>query len=845
MPSSFAIFGTALRVALIVGLLGAGACNNGNNGDNGSPDMSATVDMAGGGGGSPDMAGAGSNDLSASPDLGWTPNDVAKYVNPIIGTSGGETWPGADTPFGMLQWSPENTRGNQTRTTSPGGYSYTATKIRGFSLTHMSGTGCAGAYGDIPFFPYPDTVNSSPSSDNTDAKYASTFSHGNEQAQAGYYKVQLDSGVGVELTATTRTGSGRFTYPAGKPATMLVRASSSEVGSEDAQVTVDAANRVVTGWVKSGNFCGYIYGTSGNVDRRSYYTLYFRAEFDKPITATGTWKDGTINAGGTTAQGGTSYGNDGFPPAGKGSGAWVTFDNGGQPVGVRVGISFVSQANAKANLDAENPAGTTFDSVRKAAYDAWNAELDRVDVSGGGTPEQLAVFYTALYHSLLHPNVFSDVNGQYTGMDQQMHQVSGAQKVQYANFSGWDVYRGQLQLVALLEPQIAGDIAQSLLNQASQNAGVWDRWTHGPGGTHVMAGDPGHIAVPTIYAFGGTNFDAAQALTSMVHAATTVTADDLSHDGWNVMPVGERPSLDKYMSLNYVPADGNAWGGAGETLEDVAADFAISQLAARLGNAATRDQFLARSGYWKNVFNPNAAGTGQGYIQDRDSNHNWVGTFTPDTEQGFAEGSSAQYTWMIPFNVRGLFDTMGGNAKALSRLDAFFHDAAGKWALTNAGGTHAEMANEPSIGTPLLYSFAGAPYKTQEIVRLVLTTMWPNMPTGIPGQDDLGAMSAWYAWSAIGLYPHYPGRAELLVITPLFPKIVVRRANGAVITIAAPEATTKMYVQGLKVNGQDSNRAWLPESFVSAGGQLDFALSAQPNQNWGAAAADAPPSFAP
>jgi predicted alpha-1,2-mannosidase len=359
-----------------------------------------------------------------------------------------------------------------------------------------------------------------------------------------------------------------------------------------------------------------------------------------------------------------------------------------------------------------------------------------------------------------------------------------------------------------------------------------------------MAGDPGHIVVPTIYAFGGTNFDAATALTSMVHAATTVTAEDLSHSGWNVMPVGERPSLDKYMSLKYVPADGNAWGGAGETLEDVAADFAISQLAQRLGNGAVHDQFLARSAYWRNVFHANASGS-DGYIQDRNANGSWVGGFLPDTEQGFAEGSSAQYTWMIPFDVHGLFDAMGGPQKALARLDAFFHDGA-NWAFTNAGGAHAEMNNEPSIGAPLIYAFAGAPYKTQEVVRQVLNTMWPDSPSGIPGQDDLGAMSAWYAWSAMGLYPQYPGRAELLVIAPLFPQIVVRRSNGVVLTLKAPQAAAGTpYVQGLKLNGQDTSKAWLSESFVGQSNQLDFALSAQANPAWGAGAADAPPSFAP
>ncbi|MFF5235499.1 GH92 family glycosyl hydrolase [Dactylosporangium sp. NPDC000521] len=767
--------------------------------------------------------------VAAPPALAVT--NPASYVNTLVGTNGGETFPGADTPYGMVQWSPENTAGNQTRTVRPGGYGYNATRVRGFSLTHMSGTGCAGGSGDIPFMPHVGTVTSSPSADTTDATYASGFSHADETATAGYYRVRLNSGVNTELTATTRSGSGRFTYPTGSTASMLIRTSNSEVGSSAATVNIDAANRTISGSVTSGNFCGYI----NAVGRRSYYTLHFTAVFDKPFASVGTWQDGTLRAGTTSASGGTTYGTDGWPVAGKGSGGYVTFDlSQGTTVGVRVGISYVSQANAQANLAAENPAGTTFDTVRQRATDAWNTELGRVDVTGG-TTAQLQTFYTALYHALLHPNVFSDTNGQYVGMDQQVHTAASGH-AQYANFSGWDVYRGQVQLVTLLRPDVGADIAQSLLNQANQNGGVWDRWTHNQGGTHVMTGDPAHAAVPSIYAFGGTGFDAAGALNSMVHAATTVTAADLSRDGWNVMVVGERPSLDKWLSINYIPANGNAWGGAGETLEDSVADFGVSQLAQRLGSTTTAQQFLARSQYWKNVYNP---GNG-GYIQDRNENGTWP-SFSPGSSSGFAEGSAAQYTWMIPHNVRGLFDKMGGNATAVSRLDSFFHNSDGSWALTGAGGTKSEMDNEPSIWVPWLYNFAGRADKAQQTIRQVLNALWAPTPSGIPGQDDLGAMSAWYVWSAMGLHPLTPGRAELLLSAPLFPGVTVKRGNGKTITITAPGAAT--YVQSLTVNGTASTRAWLPESFVANGGTLAFTVGTTANPSWGGALADAPPSF--
>jgi predicted alpha-1,2-mannosidase len=844
---------------LVVALAACGSSGGHGGGGGTAPDAGGgSVD--GGGGGALDAGGGGGADGGVVAEGGATTDggaqtdgsapagpDVAKYVNPLIGTDGASTVPGALVPFGAVEWSPENTGGTQTQTVYPGGYGYQQTKIRGFALTHMSGEGCAGAYGDIPFYPYAGTVSSSPSADTSDSVYASTFTHANEVAQAGYYKVKLDSGVTAELTATARTGSGRFTYPSGSTSTMLIRTSSSEVGSSNAQVTVDPTG-VVTGSVTSGNFCGYI----NTVDRHSYYTLYFQAEFDHPFKTTGTWTNGAVSAGSKTATGGTGWDANGKPVAGQGSGAFVTFDTSdGKPVNVRVGISFVSQAGAKANLVAENPQGTTFDAVKQGAYAAWNAKLGQIDVTKSATgtgADALTVFYTALYHALFHPNVFSDVAGQYPGMDGKVHGLSSGQAAQYANFSGWDVYRSQLQLVALLDPSIASDIAQSLYNQATQNGGEWDRWTHAAGATHVMTGDPAHAALPSIYAFGGTAFDAKDALASMVHAATTVTTADKSNSGWNVMVIGERPSLDKYLSLHYVPADGNAWGGVGETLEDVAADFALSQLATRLGDTTDATALLARSAYWTNVWNPSAT-SGGGYFADRNTDGSWANSpFDPTSENGFAENSAAVYVWNLPFDEAGLIAKMGGNAAAIARLDAFFKPN-GAWALTNQVNgnveNHADMSNEPSLWSPFVYMYAQKPASTQATVRQVLTTMWNNGPDGIPGQDDLGEMSSWYVWAAMGLFPMIPGRAELVVFGPVFPTIVVRRSNGAVIAIQAPNADTSAYVQGLTVGGKAQTASWLPESFVASGGTLAFTMGTKPSATWGTGAGDVPPSFAP
>jgi predicted alpha-1,2-mannosidase len=783
------------------------------------------------------------------PTLAAATDSPASLVNPLIGTTnGGDVFPGAVVPFGMVQFSPEASPlpGKKAPIASPGGYEYRADAIRGFSLTNVEGWGCAGGSGDVPIMPITEAVTASPSSDFRHA-YASKFSHANEQARAGHYRVSLDNGVTADLTAALHSGAARFAFPAGKPANVLVRASDSEVGSEHATVSVDAARHRISGEVTSGNFCGYI----DEADRRSYYTLHYVIEFDQPFAGTGTWKDGTVSAGGTRVDGGTGYGAKGFPEAGKGSGAWVGFAPGTRQVNVRVGISYVSDANAQANLDAEIPKGTPFETVRDKAVAAWNQQLSRIDIEGG-TPDQRTVFYTALYHALMTPNVYSDVNGEYRGFDQQVHRVSGTQKAQYANFSGWDVYRSQLPLVAWLEPKIASDIAQSLYNQAEQNHGVWDRWTHNSGATHVMNGDPSAPALAGIYAFGATDFDARGALASLVHAADHPTALDTSSAGCPVECVGQRPGLDQWLKLHYIPVGAPSWGPAADTLELVTAEFGLSALAARLGDHDTSQRFLQRAQYWRNLFDPKAAPDG-GYIRNRNADGSWAQVkddddekprdFTPATGDGFVEGSAAQYVWMVPFNVHGLFQAMGGMEKARTRLDHFFYTPDGAFAVTKSGPLHAELDNEPSIGTPWLYNFAGQPWKTQELVRRVLDTLWVNAPNGIPGNDDLGQMSSWYVFAALGMYPSIPGRAEMVIGSPLFTKAVVHRQGGDITVLAPNAGQGKPYVQSLKVDGKPVDRSWLPESFALKGGTLEFDLGTQPNRQWAGKASDAPPSF--
>ncbi|GIL28162.1 GH92 family glycosyl hydrolase [Actinocatenispora comari] len=766
--------------------------------------------------------------------------DPVAYVNPLIGSANaGNTYPGAVRPFGMLAWSPQNTTGGIS-TPAPGGYRYDATKIRGFSLTHLSGIGCYGANGDIPIMPYVGAVDSSPSADSKDAKYASTFSHDNETARAGYYRVGLDSGASAELTATERTGSGRFGFPAGKPASMLFRTSNSETGSTDATVEVDAAHHIVTGSVTAGNFCG---PQSAN-NRHDNYTLYFTAHFDRSFAGFGTWHDGTLNQGSSAATGGTGFDGNGIPAAGKGSGAYVTFPDGTTKVGVKVAISYVSAANAERNLRTENPAHTSFDRVRSDAAAAWRQELKKVAISGG-TDEQRTTFYTALYHSMLEPTLTSDVDGRYLGADRKPHRLTGRQHAQYGTFSGWDQYRAQVQLLTLLNPRIGSDYAQSMFNYAGQRGGEWDRWLLENGKTSVMAGDPAAAAVAAIYAFGGRDFDARGALRSLITAATVPTANDSSSAGCNVECVGERPALDKYLKLGYVPADGcHCWGGAAETLEDAAADFALAELSGQLGDRGNERTFRDRAGAWSNVFDLTATPQG-GYMRNRAADGNWSSpSFSPGTGDGFVEGTSARYTWMVYSDVAGLVDALGGLAAAEQRLDNFFRTADGRFDFSGSDGTRYDPTNEPDINAPYLYDYVGAPYKTQQTVRAEMAQLWTNTPGGIPGNDDAGTMSSWYVFSALGMYPQVPSRADLVLTTPLFPHAVIRSGHGRPITIDAPGASAdNTYIRSVRVDGKSSSRPWVPASFVTSGGRLEFSVGSTPNTRWGAAATDAPPSF--
>ncbi|HWW02804.1 MAG TPA: GH92 family glycosyl hydrolase [Candidatus Acidoferrum sp.] len=722
------------------------------------------------------------------------PPPPATYVNPFIGTApggasfgfsgnSGDTFPGAAYPRGMFQFSPD------TPSNLPGGYNYLDNAIKGFSVRHFSGRGCT-VYQDFAFMPCVGPVTASPGTGG--ATYDSGFSHANESATPGYYSVLLNNGVRVELTVTRRTGMARFTFPNTNIATLLINAGSSVNGTTaNTAVSVIGTNQV-QGYATAPIGCG-----------SQLYTLYFAAEFDRAFTGAGTWNGSAVNPGLLASTGAQV-------------GAFLTFDASSNPtVYAKVGISFVSISNAVANLDAENP-GWDFAGVQGSGNAAWNDLLNKVVITGG-TRAQLQTFYTALYHSYFHPNVFSDANGQYRGMDQQVHTVPAGHD-QYENIPGWDCYRSRTPLGALLTPGEESDIAQSLVNYAQQGGGGLPRWEQANRNSGGMVGDGPVIILATTYALGATNFDTAGALAAMELDAGTIGT---TSDGNTV-----RSGLTDYINLGYVS------GQASVTLEYANADFALAQFEQAMGNK-TNYTFLMRSGNWRNLYN-----TTNGFIQPRNADGSWVANITASSQTGFVEGSAAQYTWLVPYNLKGLFDAMGGSVSAVSRLDTYFIQL-----NAGPGSPYAFMGNEPSEPDPWEYDYAGAPHRTQATVRNIQTQLFTNTPGGLPGNDDAGALSSWYVFSALGLYPIIPGVGGFVLGSPLFQSATINLENGQQINIQGINASAQnCYVQSLTLNGVATTSLWLPFSAIRNGANLVATLGSAPS-TWGTAPADSPPSF--
>ncbi|MFU8854975.1 GH92 family glycosyl hydrolase [Micromonospora sp. SL1-18] len=724
------------------------------------------------------------------------------YVNPFIGTDpapdtgyggnfdAGDVFPGATYPAGMLAWSPDTAEHN-----IPGGYWYPDRTIKGFSLTHFSGRGCT-AYQDVPIMPVNGPVTSSPPASPT--AFRSTFSHDNEEAHPGYYRVGLDSGIDVKLAATPRTGSGEFTFPDQSDSSLIVNAGGSVNGTTSTDVTIDVKHQLVTGSAVSKVGCG-----------NERYTIYFAVQFDRPFKAYGTWDENTLQPGSSSAKNAHT-------------GAFLTFDTSGhepdaQRVRVKPAISYVSVENALLNLRTENP-GWSLPAARNKADKAWNDALGHIRVSGGSGAE-LTKFYTALYHTFFHPNIFEDVNGEYIGFDDEIHTVPSGRH-QYHNIPGWDQYRTFISLRAMITPDEASDIIRSMVDNALQGGGGMPRWQQANRNSNGMVGDSPPAYVANAYAFGATDFDTKAALHALDLAASMPGTKSGPHD--------VREHLTDWLQLGYIPNKPSI------TLEYATDDFALAMFAEALGDSARHDKYLARAMNWKNTFND-----ATGYVEPRDATGNFPATFDPGNKCcGLVEGNAAQYTWMVPFDYSGLFAKLGGVDKTLARLDDFFTHL-------NVGPNRPYMwiGNEQNHNSPWEYAFAGAPAKAQQVARRIQQEAFSPQPNGLPGNDDAGATSSWYVLSALGLFPAIPGVSGVVVGSPVFPEATVDMEHGHVLRILGRNAATDHpYVKSLQVTGEKWESPWIPWSRLAKGGTVDFTLGGEPT-DWGTDPTQAPPSW--
>jgi predicted alpha-1,2-mannosidase len=729
---------------------------------------------------------AGARDHAAVPG---PVGDLAGLVDTRTWTTGGgNTFPGADVPFGMVQWSPD-TLPNRS---DGGGYSYGDSELTGYSLTHVSGPGCK-AGGDVPILPMTGTLPAGNPSNVT-----TSFTNTGEVAQAGYYSAQsnLPDTITSQFTATPHSSMGAFTFPATTSADLLVKLMDSQTAdtATSAQVVGDDE---VTGSVTSGDFCG----EANNGGQAQQYTVYFDIVFSQPFTASQ-----------VITETGQADPNS----------VLLTFDTTANPVVMaKVGISYVDAANARLDWQTENP-GWNFGAVRSAAQRSWNDLLGRIKVSGGSYA-QTQEFYSLLYKDFLQPNITSDVNGQYLGSDMKVHSLAPGQRDQYGIYSGWDIYHSLAQLQAMLDPRAAGDMATSLLNYYAQN-GILQQWGYLNLDNYVMVGDPAQSMIADYYAFGARNFNTKQALTDMLRQATTVN---------DVRPGEALEQADGYLPQNGRYGCCNSHGYVPTLLEYDTEDLALSQFAGALGDHADAAMLERRANNWANVFDP-----ADGLLNPRDADGSFVSGITPTSTSDYVEGTAYEYLWNVPNDYAGLFSLLGGDAAVVPELQQYLSQP-------NGHGMYALLSNEFDFGEQNALDYAGDPAGTQLAVNTMLNDMYLPGPSGLANNDDLGANSSAFIWEMLGMYPENSGSGNLVFASPGFPHAAITLPSGRTITISAPGASpTEFYADGLRLDGQPWNRLYVPYSTLARGATLDWTLGTSPT-SWGSAPADAPPSYGP
>ncbi|MGR4896290.1 GH92 family glycosyl hydrolase [Stenotrophomonas sp. LARHCG68] len=752
---------------------------------------------------------------AAAPDAGQS---AYAAVDPFIGTGGeGHTYPGATVPYGMVQLSPDTRI--QSRKDGYGwaaGYRYDDSTIVGFSHTHFSGTGHSDL-GDLLLMPTTGALTLERGNpDQPGSGYTSRFNHDSETAQPGYYSVTLDDyKVRAELTASARVGMHRYSFPAGQPAHVLLDLRTS---------MYDYPGKILWSRIRvrpDGTVTGFR-ETRGWAPGRQ---LYFALRFSQPL------------AGHQLHDTEQDVAYKGFPPPAEKNPAQraqiegrqlvAAFDvapNAGTPLLVKVSISPVSEDNAIANLDAEAP-GWDFDGMRAAARQQWSTALGAVDAQGDAA--QRTRFYTALYHTLLGPTLFMDSDGRYRGPDNAVHQAKGW--TNYSTFSLWDTYRALHPLTTLLQPpQRTNDFVNSLLASRRESPyGVLPVWSFHGLETWCMIG---YHAVPVIadaYMKGIRGYDTDEALQAMVASAN----------------YGPYDGIAQYRELGYVPIDEEG-EAASKTLEYAYDDWSIAQVAQAMGKDAVAGEFSRRAANWKHAFDP-----ATGFMRARQRDGSFREPFDPSASgygSDYTEGNAWQYSWYVPQDVAGLAAAHGGRERLLQRLDAVFEAKvdpaifAHMEDITGLIGWYAH-GNEPSHHVAYLYAYAGQPWRSQARLKQIMDSQYAARPDGLAGNDDLGQMSAWYVFTALGFYPVTPGSNQYILGRPFLPRATLNLPNGKQFRIVADgldDAHT--YVGGVTLNGKPMDRVFLTHEEILAGGELQFRMQAEPNTQWPSAAAIAP-----
>lgn len=705
--------------------------------------------------------------------------DLIGYTNPMIGTDfTGNTYPGAQVPFGMVQLSPDNGLPGWDRIS---GYYYPDSTIAGFSHTHLSGTGAGDLY-DISFMPVTNPYKTGVEP----LGIYSSFSHNDESASAGYYRVLLkDYNINVELTATERCGIQRYTFPEAESSIFL-----NLKKAMNWDFTADSHIEVVDSCTIRG------YRHSWGWSPKQY--IYFQTRFSRPFDA---FQLDTTAI--TTKDKGR-----------LGTAAIARFDfktKQNEEILVTTALSGTSMEAAARNLEAEAPKDD-FDFYMKQAQENWTKELAKIEVTSDDADKK-TIFYTAMYHAMLAPTIYSDVDGSYFGPDGQGHQAEGW--TNYSTFSLWDTYRASHPLFTYLQPERVSDMIQCFLHLYEQN-GVLPLWNLYGWETDMMIG---YHAVPVIvdaYLKGIGDFDPVKALEACV---TTANRDDYRSIGF-------------YKEKGYVASDHENWSMS-KTMEYAYDDYCIARMAEAMGEKEIADEFYRRSQNYRNVFNPETS-----FMQPRDSKGNFIPNYDPEAYiEDICESNGWQYYWSVAHDIDGLIELTGGEARFAERLDSMFtYETADKSKLpifsTGMIGQYAH-GNEPGHHVIYLYNRVKQPWKTQQYAAQVMHTLYENTPDGICGNEDCGQMSSWYVFSAMGFYPVDPISGQYEIGSPIFPEVKMYLANGKTFVVRAENVSDEnIYIQSVTVNGQPYNKSYITHEMIMQGDTIHFVMGNKPGPVW-------------